>query len=720
MAPKPRPPSSPFLLARLISSRRASFARSRVALLVALLALHAALLAACAQAPAFGPAPAARPSAPLAPAITAPAPAPALPVTARYDVSVRLLPDARRLEAQVIVSLPPAASAQDKLTFSLRADMDGVSAEVLEPAASAGPASLRAGDKDPDRQASRRWELTPTQPFAAGAAAKIRVTYAGGSTVGLNFYLGPEASFAGGGTTAWYPQFGDLRATGVMRVTVPRGTSVRATGVLLRERDDGAERVFEIDAKWPAHLGFAAGPYRVYRHDSGGVPVTLYLLRDRPYAEALVRVCRDTLRVLENEFGPYPFEEFAVMEAPTEPAQKSGFIGAAYEGFMLVRSDFLDEKEADVAHFGHEIGHQWWGLLVQKTGDKGEFMLDEALAQYGALRTVEELDGPLAAERFRRGIDGLGGARDAARLMAAGFDHPLGELPLTNAAYKLSDSKGYLVYSLLARTAGRDAFRSALARVTRRYAFSSITWEQLLAEVQGSTSVDLRGFYAEWFARPGAPVLASAWKQEGGVVKVTVEQTGPIFRLTIPVQIELDDGAVIRTHVDLLGARTEVSVPAPRPVYAVRLDPRFEVLHFTPRDKAEAEALADVTRAKLVRKQGKNAEAQDLLVAGLARLPEVDAFGVELALRLELASLHKDEKRLDDAARELALALALPVRPDDLLALLYLRVAEVADLRGDRKRRDWAARKVIDAEASLGASSRSREARALLSRESRP
>jgi hypothetical protein len=700
MASNVRPSGPLALLARLASLLTASLVT---------------LFVACA--PATGAVLASGPAARLAaPRSSAPVDAaPEQPVTARYELSVRLLPDARRLEAQVTATLPPAPAAREKLTFSLRADMERVSAEVLEPAASRGPAHLRAVDNDPDRQASQRWELSPNQTIAAGSAVTVRLTYAGGSTVGLNFYLGPEASFAGGGTTAWYPQFGDLRATGVMRVTVPRGMSVRATGVLRQERDEGGERVFEIDAKWPTHLGFAAGPYRVSRHE-GGVPVTLYLLRDRPYADELVRVCRATIRVLEEEFGPYPFAEFAILEAPTEPARKSGFIGAAYDGYMLVRSDCLDEKEADVAHFGHEIGHQWWGNLVQKAGGKGEFMLDEALAQYGALRTVEELDGPAAAERFRRGIEGLGGARDAARLMAAGFDYPLGEMPMTNAAYKLSDSKGYLVYALLARTVGRDAFRSALTRVTRRYAFSSVTWEQLLEEVQRSSSVDLRGFYAEWFARPGAPVLTSAWRQDGASVTVTVEQSGPIYRLTIPLQIELDDGTVTMTHVDLRSAKTAITVPAPRPVYAVRLDPHFEVFHFTPRQKAEAEALADVTRAKLLRKQGKAAEARELLVAGLTRLPPVDTFAVELALRLELGSLHKDAKQLDDAARELDLALALPVRPDEILPLLYLRVAEVADARGDRSRRDWAARRVIDAEAALGLSSRSREARALLAR----
>ena len=52
---------------------------------------------------------------------------------------------------------------------------------------------------------------------------------------------------------------------------------------------------------------------------------------------------------------------------------------------MLMRSDLMDAKEADPASFGHEIGHQWWGNSVEKTGPVGEYMMDEALANYGGL-----------------------------------------------------------------------------------------------------------------------------------------------------------------------------------------------------------------------------------------------------------------------------------------------------------------------------------------------
>lgn len=348
----------------------------------------------------------------------------------QYELRVVVQPAERKLVVNATVSLPPAAAARERVRFRLRRDMGTPRVAVTAPAALAGPATVAAL---PSEKAGGdvEWELRLRRPLPPGQLLKLQIGYVGGGETSLNFNVSAEGVFVGGGTTAWYPQFG-ARGLGKLEVTIPKAFSIVATATRRSDAVQGGLRTVVFETAWPTHFGFTAGPY-IVRRVEGRRPVTLYLLKDRPFADDLVEVARRSLEVLEREFGPYPFGDFSILEVAQEPASKSGFLGAAYDGHFLVRSDFLDAKKAEPAHFGHEIGHQWWGVSVEQAGVEGEYMLDEALANYGALRVTEELRGAAEAERFRRGGEGLGGGLEAQRLIAAGLDHRLAEVTLDPA-----------------------------------------------------------------------------------------------------------------------------------------------------------------------------------------------------------------------------------------------------------------------------------------------
>lgn len=625
------------------------------------------------------------------------------PPAVQYDLTVNVQPDAHRLESTAVVQIPPAASERQTLSFTLYADMADVRATVLAPPACAGPAALQIIEKDQGFVHNRRWELKPAHPLPKDTPISLQIQYSGGQKQSFEFYLGPEGSFASAYGCNWYPRFGQMQETGTMRFTVPKGYTVKATGLTNPLTGDGAEPRFAFRVEQPTRFSFAAGRYVVHRRE-GRVPVTLYLLKDRPFAEGFVEGIRKAHRVLENEFGPYPFGEYAVVETPSPQSDLSGFSGASLAGFMFADTQTMDGG-FNLAFFGHEMSHQWWGNLVTHDGDKGGYMLDEAMAQYGSLRCVEAIDGPEMAARYRSigypGYDLLQDGRGALLFAAAGVDDPLGALPSGGNSHFMADSKGFLVYAMLARTIGHERFHKALKHITSAYAFRSITWETFLQEIQRAAGQDLTWFYIQWFERKGVPLLSLQWTQEGSSLRVTLSQAAPFYRLMLPVQIEYDDGEAVLQQVSIDGQKAERVYPARRRVRAVRLDPYDEVLHMTPETKEKWEALRPWMQGYALEMMGKTDEALQVYRQNLPRLPETDRYGTEFLLHAGIGDLQRRAGHLEEAKGAYERALACPTRWPDYLPSVYYGLAQIAKSQNDSARLAWAIRCAVSADHAL-------------------
>jgi hypothetical protein len=511
-------------------------------------------------------------------------------------MNVRVLPDAHRLEVNGTIWLPASGVRRAEIELALSELMGDFEVEVLRPLASAGRAKLV---KAKSENGEATWTVKPMRPFPEGEVVELRFSYAGGGQLARLFYIGPEVSFASAYGTNWYPLVVDSndRGTGSLRISVPAGETAIAEG----ERRDApgqqqAQHTFVFENNHPTYFSFASGKYVVVRRD-GTIPVAAYLLKPRQNMEQYLNEVAKILDVLVGEFGPYRFKEFTLVEVPRELAQKAYFNAATVQGFAFVNSNAFNlpasEFKAILEWYGHEFSHLWWPNTVAIKRPGGRYM-EEALAEYGGLRVVETLAGAAEAEAFRRKgyqPDPIYSALEYFKLVGAGFDHKLADLPPGQKSRDLAYNKGFLVWDMLAREIGRENFRRILHTIARRYAFRELTWNEFWHAIEaGAVGRDLKWFYEQWFERTGAPEWQLTWSQQGRRLRGAITQAAPYYRATLEVAVQGSEGQYLTHHVKVSGARTEFIMPVSFRAQSVTLDPHYLVLRWTPEYHKAAEA----------------------------------------------------------------------------------------------------------------------------------
>ena len=635
-------------------------------------------------------------------------------ISPRYDLTVNLFPEAHRLEVAGTILLPADKAARPQLELSLSDLMRDLRVEVIEPKISAGAAQLQG---KPPVNGSISWTIQPPRPIPAGEQVKLKFSYAGGEKIAFVFYIGAEGSFAGGNSTAWFPQIErDARSTGTLNFKVPARYTVVAPGKQINAEAQTSKGEFQFEITNPSYFSFAAARYSVIRRTTGKVPTTAYLLRPRSNINDFLDKCATVLDALTQEFGANPYGEFALVEVPTEQAGQAQFEGASGEGFIFSNGNFLD-ADFNVAYYGHEIAHQWWGVSIGgKWWEKphARLMLDEALAQYGSVRVVEAIEGATAAERYRlTGYPGYIDFHSASgyfMIAAGGFDSPLANLPQGDPVPRIiADSKGFIVYDMLSRHVGREKFRRILQTITRKYAFGNISWNEFLREIETGAGQDLKWFYKQWFEQKGAPEWKFSWRQEGNVVSGTVNQTPPYYRVKVEIEAEGDERNLTKT-IELNGAETKFSFPVNFRVRSVAVDPNFKVLHWTPEYLALKPAMAAYLRSNIERDA-----AESILKKALEQQIEPDLYGSRFLLEMGLGQFYLGQNKFQEARSHLEAAVASPSRRANVLPWAYFYLAKAAQGTNDKEAVRRAVDAAIAADAAVGGKTGvTRQARALI------
>jgi tetratricopeptide (TPR) repeat protein len=598
---------------------------------------------------------------------------------AEHDLHITIDPDAHLMSVTGTITLPAVATERPFIEVKLRSDFGALHVD---------DATMTAREND----GITTWRITPALPSAAKKPIVLRIAYRAADVKPSSFFhIGPEGSLASAARSPWYPSIDGVSDRGRLSFTVPEGITVIAYG----RRVSALRFVSDV----PATFWFAAAKYNVVRRGK----VAAYLLTPRASINDYLRGCSRILGVLAEEFGPYAYGEFSLIEVAPDVAEKSGGWNAfGAPGAIVTRGRSLDER-FNLAYFAHELGHQWWGNLVTWAGGtRGDYLLDEAMAQFSSMYAVEKIDGAAAAARYRRtGYPGfhadpytidLYNALGYLKLNAAELDHRLVDLPDAPSSDWIARSKGGLVWSMLAHELGAARFRAALRRITHDFAQRPITLAQFVKTIGAP-----QWFTTQWLERTGAPNFQLEWKQAGNVIRGEIVQTEPYYRATLDVAINDEMHRVVAN-----GARTTFEFPVHGTVRVVTLDPEYRVLRWTPEYRAEAFATTPYTKGRARLNEGDYKGAEEAFRAGLQTLAVPDPFNAGYLLENGMGIVAMNDKRWAEARVHLEAAIARPTRLATALPLTYQRLARVFRELQDDAAACRAVENATSADAAIG------------------
>jgi Peptidase family M1 domain len=201
-------------------------------------------------------------------------------------------------------------------------------------------------------------------------------------------------------TTEFFADFG----TYDVRLTVPRGWIVGATGVERDRRDEPDGTTTHHYYQEDVHdFAWTTSPDYIERHATFEhptlPPVDMRLLLQKEHegqADRHFEATRAALKYYGEWFGPYPYGHITVVD----PAWQSGADGMEYPTLFTAGTSWIapshTEDPEDVTV--HEAGHQFWYGIVA-TNEFEDAWMDEGFNTFSTARVIHQRFAPVFYQR---------------------------------------------------------------------------------------------------------------------------------------------------------------------------------------------------------------------------------------------------------------------------------------------------------------------------------
>ncbi len=425
------------------------------------------------------------------------------------------------------------------------------------------------------------------KPLSYGEESSVSVSYECTPDRGL-YFIQPNASFPdnprqiwtqgqGEDNRNWFPcyDYPNDKATSEVIMTVDGDYETLSNGVLKskrKNRDGTTTWHWSQDKPHSSYLiMLAAGRYRIFRQEWGGIPVLSYHYPgDSP--EDVRRdfgATADMTAFFSGFFGiRYPWPRYA--QIPVAHFLYGGMENTTATVLSDTRA-VLDARSAvDSSPEGliaHELAHQWWGDYVTYI-DWDNGWLNEGFATYFQQCWT----------RHRHGEDEFAYQRWEGIQSYLRWTDEAGRIPVvtkSGGSRQNIYSKGAAVLHMLRIMLGDEQFRRVIKTYGERFAFGSVESNDLKRVIEDVTGMNLQWFFRQWLYEAGYPELRirKSWDQGSGLLSVVIEQVHKrdslcgFFRLPMDVLIRSAGGdTTVRAVVDSAETVLRIALDSP-PVF---------------------------------------------------------------------------------------------------------------------------------------------------------
>lgn len=487
-----------------------------------------------------------------------------------YLIEAQIDPAAQTINATALVRFIPLEDTA-QLAFELNNSLS--LSKVLDEDGRQVPASRT--------QADMMVRLNLPQGLRKGKAAALTFIYDGKITgneespvFGIKFAaIHPDFAYFMY-PARWFPvnDYTADRFSSDMKITVPSGFKVVSSDIAANETAPAGMAAYRFQFKQPSFPGsFAVVRGEPKQISLGGVTTRFYARQSADMAQAYGEEIGKAMAFFTDAYG-LPFKKDLIV-VETEDGTPNGY---AAPGILFLSTHGIG-KSVNTDLVANEVSRQWWGAMVSPVSRNHQW-IENGLARYAEFLYAEHLNGPGARSQE---------VRDS-YIAALTVDQP----PLIQAG-RLEDyspeywaataGKGAAVLNMLRNVIGDDAFSKVMKAIPERYAWKSISTDDVKKLAEEFGGQPLNWFFTEWIESSGAP----EFKMEYTVFRTTkgfrvmgkISQDLDLFRMPIDLKVETE-GNPESKKIEVVGTASEFAVETFGKPKNIVLDPDNQVLHF--------------------------------------------------------------------------------------------------------------------------------------------
>jgi aminopeptidase N len=200
----------------------------------------------------------------------------------------------------------------------------------------------------------------------------------------------------------------------------------------------------------------------------------------------------EMMTVFTDLFGPYPFDDYAVVVVDEELD-----VPVEAQGLSIFGRNHVDGRRGSERLVAHELAHQWFGNSLT-VADWRHIWLNEGFAKYAEWLWSEFSGGPSTAAHA---------AKSRTRLSLMGQDIRIADPGLRRLFDDRVYERGALTLHALRTVIGHAAFVALLREWTATYRHWTVTTEEFTALAQRHSAHPLDGLFRMWLYDTKLPAL---------------------------------------------------------------------------------------------------------------------------------------------------------------------------------------------------------------------